>query len=371
MSRRALQKKAELLRETAVVNMALARSELLNSGLLEAAEIAGALIEVEKELRRSVSGQTAILESIAKRHPERSRPHFADKTLYLPRAAEDHAPMMRAALQVAFPMHYPQKAVRGLAVARVELAGQTVEFRMAGTGLSQDELDVLLAALHFAEGRCDCPVTVSSWQMLRLLGRSTNARNARTLADQLLRLREQLFYAVDKDEHVLTGKWTILCDMSTSGEQSRHALTYAIDRRFAAMFLSGFAAWCPVDLALRRKLDTRAKLARWLHAYLSSYPVKHHRYVDDLHALSGAIRADERRFRHELREACRQLEALGFLEAGTSRCEMSERGRYVLRTVKATRRAKLPLPHAARSVALPETLSTVLELSAGDADGTT
>lgn len=369
MSRKALQRRVELLRETTLTHMALARSELVRSGLPEAVAMGEALQTLERQLERKVQAHAAVLDRVAPKLPERVRPHYTGNVLHLPRAAVDHAPMPRRALQAAFPLHYPDTPVVGLTVARLNVEGRHVEFKMDGTGLCQHELDVLMAALQLADGRCDQTITVSVWKMLRMLGRSTNAGNARAVAEQMHRLRQQRFYAVDANNSALTGQWSILREVPEGAQESAHNLTYAVDGRVAAMFMTGFDAWCPVELAVRRALGNRATLARWLHAYLSTYPAHHRRSVDDLHALSGARREDMRRFRHELMQACRQLEAIGFLVAGRSRCVTNTQGIHELRTEKAPRRFRLQPPQEASVRPVPVTMEAFLEIVQAGSSG--
>lgn len=329
MSQANLRRKKQLLEDLQVT-----QASALASGIPELIERAGQIRQIESELQRKISRQSEVLDRVVPNIPERIYPHLVDGTLYLPRAAESNVPMLRSSLQQLFPAYYPVRPWIHWFVADIEIGGSSFELRVSGVGLSVEEADVLMAALSLADGRSETVISTSTWQILRLLGRSLNADSARSVLQQFERLTAHHFSCLNDREIKVGGRWSILRDYTTGGDASPHEIQFVIDSRFARMFVSGFKAWGPVDMEMRGRIDGRAKLARWLFLYLCGYPPNHSRDVAKLLALSNASTTSFSGFRRELTNACLKLETIGFLKKGSSHIEKTGRSAYILRTQK-------------------------------------
>ncbi|MCV2366274.1 hypothetical protein LNV23_22795 [Paucibacter sp. DJ1R-11] len=329
MSQASLRRDKQLLEDLRSI-----KAGAIASGITELIRSTETINQLEYKLQRKNSWHSDLLDRVTPRVPEREFPHLVDGTLFLPRAAEGNVPMLRASLQRMFPAYYPERPWLQRFVADVDIGGESYELRVSGNGLSVEEADVLMAALSLADGRSETVISVSTWQILRMLGRSFNSQSAQSLQDQFKRLTAHHFICLNARDLKNSGRWSILRDCRTGGNSKPYEMHFVVDNRFAQMFVNGFKAWGPVDMIMRAKIDGRAKLARWLFLYLCGYPQHHSRDVAQLLEFSNASKTSFSGYRRELINACSKLENIGFLKQGSSRFEKQGRSSFILHTQK-------------------------------------
>jgi hypothetical protein len=254
--------------------------------------------------------------------------------------------MLRMALQRLFPAYYTTKPWTDVELGELQLGGNVYKLRTSGPGLSVEEADLFLALLHLAGGRTDQAVQTTTWEVLALLGRSSGGDSCDTLHQQLDRLTRTHFSTTDARGRKVGRQWLAVRDYTTLAPESPHVLQFVIDPRFAALYAQGRAAWTPVDLAQRIRIDGRAKLVRWLALVLSSYGTPNTTPVDRLYAWSGSAIARPNAFRAELLRACKRLEepSVGLLVPGTSHVKQGSDG-YLLHIQKRAAPARFDHRH--------------------------
>lgn len=255
--------------------------------------------------------------------------------------------MLRIALQKLFPAYYAPRPWSDVELGELRLGAMTLRLLTSGPGLSVEEADVFLALLQIAQGRTDEVVQTSTWQILSFLGRSSGGDSSEALFKQLDRLTHTHFSTTDTKGRKIGRQWLALRDYATLAPTAPHLIRYVIDSRFAALFGQGRAAWTPVDLAKRKSLDGRARLARWLALVLSSFGSPNTTPIERLYVWSGSSVQRARDFRADILRACKKLEegTVGFLVPGKSHITKGPSG-FLLHTQKCSTKARFTHRHA-------------------------
>lgn len=186
-----------------------------------------------------------------------------------------------------------------------------VTLRYTGWRLDQGDLDVWLAALHLAREHnlgVRVPVTVN--EMLRTMGRCTGKHDHEWFKCAVARLTA---CAVE----ITAGRKTFggpLIEGFERDEVTGEHVLY-LSPRLADLFEDG--DYTRIDWEIRRDLDM--DLAKWLHGYIASHRATardpHRLGLKRLRELCGSETDELRKFRQQVRDALRELQAAGVVTA--------------------------------------------------------
>ena len=199
---------------------------------------------------------------------------------------------------------------KGRRYMREELiaAQQGVEIRYTGAQLDQADLDVWEQTLHLARTQAlgsECHFTAHGF--LKALGRSTGKQNHKWLKSSLVRLAGAVV-------EITAGRRTYFGTLVEGGVRDEDTGRYVVEINPKLAAFYGRTQWTQIDWEQRQQLRGKP-LALWLHGFYASHAAPHPLRVASLHQLSGSQTKRLRRFKENLTQALRDLEAAGAIKS--------------------------------------------------------
>jgi len=171
-----------------------------------------------------------------------------------------------------------------------------VTIRYKGERLDQNDLDVWLSVLHAVRlqelgSRC----RVTSYALLKLMGKTINGKNRATLQARIERL-------VANAVTVKQGRYTYIGSLIhfAAKDEKTQEWVIELDPRLSVLF--GADQFTQIDWAVRQTLD-RHQLAQWLHGHYASHAEPFPLKVETLLKLSGSENENPSSGRQKLRKA--------------------------------------------------------------------
>ena len=251
---------------------------------------------------------TRSLESLGKavrEHPRQPKAPPSAEIVQLPLWPEVKRGVPNAVLRGAL-----FAAVQGksrMAMERELLAAQKgISIRFTGWQLNQSDLDVWEQALHLARQHplgTRCEFTARGF--LKALGLRTQDH------EWLKRVFARL---VGCGVEITHGRVTYLGSLIEGGvrDETTGRCVLKINPELAALYTA--ARWTATDLEQRKRLRGKP-LALWLHGFYASHAAPHALNVEYLHRLSGSRTKRVRKFKENLTQALRDLEAVGAIKS--------------------------------------------------------
>ena len=199
---------------------------------------------------------------------------------------------------------------KGRRYMREELiaAQQGVEIRYTGAQLDQADLDVWEQTLHLARTQAlgsECHFTAHGF--LKALGRSTGKQNHKWLKSSLVRLAGAVV-------EITAGRRTYFGTLVEGGVRDEDSGRYVVEINPKLAAFYGRTQWTQIDWEQRQQLRGKP-LALWLHGFYASHAAPYPLRVASLHKLSGSQTKRLRRFKENLTQALRDLEAAGAIKS--------------------------------------------------------
>ena len=252
----------------------------------------------------AVARLTALAET-AQQQPAAQEPRGPAKVIQLPlwpeatRAAPNA--VLRGALFAA--VHKDRRYID-----RELLATQDgITIRFTGKQLDQADLDVWEYALHLARTQAlgtECRFTEKGF--LQALGRQPG-KSGRTWLRSVISRLTATAVEISDGRRTYGGN---LMDFYRDEDTGRTVL--GINPKLAPFF--GRSQWTQIDWEQRQQLRGKP-LALWLHGFYASHAAPYPLTVAYLHKLSGSQTKRLRKFKENLTQALRDLQAVGAIEA--------------------------------------------------------
>ena len=190
-----------------------------------------------------------------------------------------------------------------------------ITIRYTGEQLDQSDLDVWEQTLHLARTQAlgtECYFTAHGF--LKALGRSTGKRDHEWLKSALVRLAGAVV-------EITSGRRTYFGTLIEGGARDEDTGRYVVEINPKLAKFYGRTQWTQIDWEQRQRL--RAKpLALWLHGFYASHAAPYPLTVAYLHKLSGSRTKRLRKFKENLIQALRDLEAVGAIKSFEIRDEL-------------------------------------------------
>jgi hypothetical protein len=171
-----------------------------------------------------------------------------------------------------------------------------VEIRYTGQRLDQGDLDVWLTILHAARLQAlgnKCRVT--SYQLLKAIGKTDTGKNRSTLSKRIERLRATALT-------IRQGRYSYIGGLIDEAykDDGTQEWVIVLNPKLSALFAAD--SFTQIEWSIRRSLDGH-HLAQWLHGFYAShakpFPVK----IETLHRLCGSESSEMWKFAQTLRHA--------------------------------------------------------------------
>jgi hypothetical protein len=156
-----------------------------------------------------------------------------------------------------------------------------IEIRYTGERLDQGDLDVWESVLHavrLQELGSQCRVT--SYALLRLMGKTDTGKNRVTLHERITRLRAN---AVE----VRQGRYAYIGGLIASAVKDEETQEWVIELDVKLRALFAADQFTHVEWAVRHALDGQP-LAQWLHGFYASHAKPYPLKIETLHRLCGS-----------------------------------------------------------------------------------
>jgi hypothetical protein len=179
-----------------------------------------------------------------------------------------------------------------------------ISIRYTGINLDQSDLDVWLLAVHLARRQnLGSQIRFSAYGFLNSIGRSKGKQNRDWLKNVFTRLTA---CAVEIAVGNRTYTGPLVHEFFHDSDTKEYVLT--VNPRLAMLFDDGYSL-----LAWETRTVLRTELAKWIHCFVCSHaPGRIHRIgVEGLLELCGSESKNLREFRHRLRDAMGELQAIG------------------------------------------------------------
>ena len=217
--------------------------------------------------------------------------------------------VLRGALFAA--VHKDRPYLEGALLAAQD--GITVRF--TGKQLNQADLDVWEQVLHLARTSAldtECYFTAHSF--LKALGRSTGKMNHEWLQTALERLTGAVVRISD-------GQRTYFGSLIDRGARDEDTGRYVVKINPELAEFYGRSQWTQIDWEQRQQLRGKP-LALWLHGFYASHAEPFSLRVAYLHKLSGSQTKQLRKFKQNLTQALRDLQATGAIKSFEIRSDL-------------------------------------------------
>jgi len=171
-----------------------------------------------------------------------------------------------------------------------------IEIRYTGQRLDQGDLDVWESVLHIVrlqEMGSQCRVT--SYALLKLMGKTDTGKNRTTLHKRLMRLKAN---AIEVRQGRYTYAGSLIDDVYR--DTGTHEYVLILNPKLRALFAAD--QFTQVEWAVRRALDGH-QLAQWLHGFYASHAKPFPLKIETLHRLCGSEAGLMSNFAKKLRKA--------------------------------------------------------------------
>ena len=171
-----------------------------------------------------------------------------------------------------------------------------VTIRYKGERLDQGDLDVWESVLHavrLQELGSQCRVT--SYALLKLMGKTDTGKNRATLNKRITRLRAN---AVE----VRQGRYCYIGGLIAGAAKDEETQEWVIELDAKLRPLFAADQFTQVEWAVRHKLDGKP-LAQWLHGFYASHAAPFPLKIETLHRLCGSEAGEMWKFAQTLRKA--------------------------------------------------------------------
>ena len=189
-------------------------------------------------------------------------------------------------------------------------AQRGITIRFTGMQLDQSDLDVWEQALHLARTQAlgtKCDFTARGF--LKALTRQASGQNLEWLKSSLARLAGAVVEISD-------GRRTYFGTLIERGVRDEGTGRYVVEINSDLAAFYGRSQWTQIDWEQRQLLRSKS-LALWLHGFYASHAAPHALTVEYLHKLSGGQTKQLRKFKQNLTQALRALEAVGAIRGFT------------------------------------------------------
>ena len=183
-------------------------------------------------------------------------------------------------------------------------AQDRITVRFTGEQLDQSDLDVWEQALHLARTQAlgtRCYFTAHGF--LKALGRRTSGTDQEWLKSVFRRLGASLVELSD-------GRRTYFGTLIDRGVRDETTGRYVLEINPELAKFYGRSEWTQLDWEQRQQLRSKP-LALWLHGFYASHAKPYPLTVEYLHKLSGSQTKQLRKFKQNLAQALRDLQAAG------------------------------------------------------------
>ena len=253
------------------------------------------------------AARLAALAETAQPEPATQEPRGPAKVIQLPLWPEAKRGAPNAVLRGAL-----FAAVQGkgrIALDRELLAAQDgITIRYTGWQLTQSDLDVWEQTLHLARTQAlgtKCYFTARGF--LKALTRQASGQNLEWLKSSFARLAGAVVEISD-------GRRTYFGTLIERGVRDKETGRYVVEINPDLAAFYGRSQWTQIDWEQRQLLRSKP-LALWLHGFYATHAAPHALTVEYLHKLSGSQTKRLRKFKENLTQALRDLEAIGAIEA--------------------------------------------------------
>lgn len=171
-----------------------------------------------------------------------------------------------------------------------------IEIRYTGERLDQGDLDVYESVLHavrFQELGSQCRVT--SYTLLKLMGKTDTGKNRATLHKRITRLRAGTV-------ELKQGRYVYIGGLIGEAFKDEETQEWVIVLNPKLRALYGADQFTQVDWAVRHALDGH-QLAQWLHGFYASHAKPFPLKIETLHRLCGSEAGEMWKFAQTLRQA--------------------------------------------------------------------
>jgi len=156
-----------------------------------------------------------------------------------------------------------------------------------------DAYETLLHAVRLQELGSQCRVT--SYALLKLMGKTDTGKNRATLHERITRLRGNTV-------EIKQGRYTYLGGLVHEAAKDEETGEWAIELNPRLRLLFAPDQFTQIEWATRRALDGKP-LAQWLHGFYASHAAPHPMKVETLHRLCGSKTGEIWKFAQTLRKA--------------------------------------------------------------------
>jgi hypothetical protein len=249
------------------------------------------------------------LAAVAETVKQRRRKPASAKVIQLPLWPEPKRGAPNAVLRGALFAAVQGKGRRYM--DREVLAAQRgVTVRFTGMQLDQSDLNVWEQALHLARTQAlgtKCHFTARGF--LKALTRQASGQNLEWLKSSLARLAGAVVEISD-------GRRTYFGTLIERGVRDEETGRYVVEINPDLAAFYGRSQWTQIDWEQRQLLRSKP-LALWLHGFYATHAAPHALTVEYLHKLSGSQTKQLWKFKQNLTQALRALEAVGALSGFT------------------------------------------------------
>ncbi|MDY0137755.1 MAG: plasmid replication initiator TrfA [Thiomicrospira sp.] len=171
-----------------------------------------------------------------------------------------------------------------------------IEIHYTGERLDQGDLDVYESVLHavrLQELGSQCRVT--SYALLKLMGKSDTGKNRATLQTRIERLRANAI-------RMKQGRYSFIGGLVDEAYKDEETQEWVIVLNPKLRALYGADQFTQIEWAVRHALDGH-QLAQWLHGFYASHAKPFPLKIETLHRLCGSEAGEMWKFAQTLRQA--------------------------------------------------------------------
>jgi len=171
-----------------------------------------------------------------------------------------------------------------------------IEIHYTGERLDQGDLDVYESVLHAVRLQTmgeQCRVT--SYALLKLMGKTDTGMNRATLLTRIERLRANAI-------RMKQGRYSFIGGLVDEAYKDEETQEWVIVLNPKLRALYGADQFTQIEWAVRHALDGH-QLAQWLHGFYASHAAPYPMKVETLHRLCGSETVRMDHFREKLRKA--------------------------------------------------------------------